>query len=570
MNFKKLQIIFIFLLIFLVVNGIYAQSKKLQKADKMYERLAFAESGKLYQEIVDEGNSSPEIYRKLGDSYYFNANYTEAVKSYSKLITSQQNIDPEYYFRYAQALNSVDRRAEASAVMNNYYSKTNKKDWSDSWSSDKFQNELKAQSGRYTIKPAEINSPFSDFGTAFLGKDKIMYASAKDTGIIVKRTHKWNDKPFLKLYTANVNSQNGLEKSVRIKGALNTKYHQSSPAITKDGKTIYFTRNNYNGKLIRDAESGISYLKIYSAKNIDGEWKEVKELAFPVNMENFSSAHPALSPDESELYFVSDRNNKFGNSDLYVIDLKKDGTAGTNIRKLGDEINTLGGETFPFVDSSGILYFSSDGHPGMGGWDVFAAKKDNNGIYQLVNLGNEINTKDDDFAYIINQDTKRGYFSSNRSGNDDIYSFIENKPPDFNFNKKTTEEPTKIVPVAKEDLTETLQLDKIYFDFNSYRIRESSKTELNKVIEVMKQRPTIIVKVNSHTDSRGRDDYNMELSDKRAKSTVNYIIKGGIPSDRISGEGFGEKMLVNKCENGIYCTEKEHQKNRRSEFLIEN
>lgn len=437
MTCRGLSIVFVFLLISIIGNNLCAQNKKLQKANDMYYRLAFAEAAILYQEIVDKGNTSTEVYTKLGDSYYFNANYNEAANSYSKLFASDGAIEPEYYFRYAQALNSTGKHTEAAKVMKSYYSKFQKKDLSDNWAPEKLLNDIKLQSGRYTINRVEINSSFSDFGTAFYGNDKVIYASAKDTGVIIKRIHKWNGKAFLKLYSATINASGGLEKSELLKGELNTKYHQSSPSITKDGKTIYFTRNNYaNGKLVRDKESGISYLKIYTAQNIDGVWKNVKELSFPVNGEGFSAAHPALSADESELYFVSDRNNKFGNSDLYVVDIKKNGVVGSNLKKLGNEINTLGTETFPFIDGSGILYFSSDGHPGLGGLDVFAAAKDAAGVYQVINLGDGINTENDDFAYIIKNDTRKGYFSSNRSGNDDIYGFIENKPPNFKNNSQ--------------------------------------------------------------------------------------------------------------------------------------
>lgn len=563
----KFNIIFIFFLVSVVPNNLLAQNRKLEKADKMYTNLAFADASTLYQEIVDKGNASTDVYTKLGDCYYFNANYSEAVKSYSMIMASGENVAPEYYFRYAQALNSLGNHTQASELMKKYYSKFNKKDLSTNWSSQKILGDIKLQSGRYTVLPVGINSPFSDFGTAFWGNDKIVFTSAKDTGIIVRRIHKWNNKSFLKLYEADLNNDGAILKSSIIKGDLNSKYHQSSPSITKDGKTMYFTRNNYiDGKLGIDKESGISYLKIYTAQYIDGVWKNIKELSAPVNGQNFSSAHPALSVDETELYFVSDRNNKFGNSDLYVIDIKN-GIVGTNIKKLGDEINTLGAETFPFVDASGILYFASDGHPGLGGLDVFAASKDDKGLYQIINLGDGINTESDDFAYIIKSDTKKGFFSSNRSGNDDIYSFIENKPPIFNILEKSID-PTTVAVKEGDDLQETLQLEPIYFDFSDYKIKETSKQELNKIIQLMTSKPTVVVKVNSYADSRGRADFNLSLSDKRAKATVDYIRKGGIDSYRISGEGFGEKKIINKCVNGIKCTEEEHQINRRSEFII--
>lgn len=656
MIYKKNKIAFIFLVIcILQIASLQAQDKKLEKANEAYNKFAFVEAAKLYSDLIKNGTNTIEAYTKLGDCYYYNGNYPEAVQNYSKILNLSGSIDPEYYFRYAQALNNSQKYKESEAVMKTYYSKMGKKDLSENWNEIKLFNAIKKQSGRYDFKSVDINSPFSDFGTTFLEKTKVIYASAKDTGVIIKRKHSWNEKSFLKLYEADITTDGGLQNSVLLKGEINTKYHQSTPVITKDGKTMYFTRNNYsNGKLGEDKE-GISYLKIYVAQNVKGEWKNIKELPYPVNSDGFSSAHPALSTDESELYFVSDRNNKFGNSDLYVVSIKKDGFIGNDVSRLGDEINTLGRETYPFMDESGILYFSSDGHPGLGGLDVFAAIKDESGLYHVINVGDGVNTNADDFAYIIKEDSKKGYFSSNRSGNDDIYGFTENKTVDFNFeirptvfgtlrytdggpieglmveayaadNKKIgtvysdkegkytinlpaykecklvykkeglTEKIQNVIPLKPmekkeysndfinemevivddkkvtlhegDDLTDKLKLSPIYFDYNGYKIRESSKIELNKIVELMKVRPNISIKINSHTDSRGRDDFNMKLSDNRAKATLNYIASHGIEKERLTGEGFGETHLVNKCSNGEKCSEAEHQENRRSEFII--
>jgi outer membrane protein OmpA-like peptidoglycan-associated protein/tetratricopeptide (TPR) repeat protein len=652
--YKKIKIVFAFLMLCMLHNNsMQAQNNKLEKANEVYNKFAFVEAAKLYTKLVDKGNNSVEVYTKLGDCYYYNGNYSEASAWYSKVIDGGNTVDPEYYFRYAQALNSSQKYDQAAKVMKIYYSKTGKKDLSENWKESKLLADIQKQSGRYVFKPVELNTPSSDFGSSFFGKDKIIYASAKDTGVIIKRKHSWNNKAFLKLYTADITADGGLQNPVLIKGEVNTKYHQSSPAITKDGSLMYFTRSNYiEGKLGSDKE-GTSSLKIYVAQNVKGEWKNIKELAYPVNADGFSSAHPALSADESELYFVSDRNNKFGNTDIYVVSLKKGGFVGNDVRKLGDEINTLGKETYPFVDATGILYFSSDGHPGLGGLDVFAAIKDESGIYHVVNAGDGVNTSADDFAYGIQSDSKKGYFSSSRTGNDDIYGFTETRPVNFDLDIRPTvygtlkdsdgkpiegvtveaynaagektgtylsdkegkylayiepfqdyklvykkpglieksEEISQMKPLEKRelspdlinerqividgetkdiegDLTKLLKLQPIYFDYAGYNIRESSKAELNKVVELMKVRPNLLVKVNSHTDSRGKDDYNMKLSQNRAKATVAYIVKAGVPADRLSSEGFGETQLINQCSNGVKCSEKEHELNRRSEFIV--
>jgi outer membrane protein OmpA-like peptidoglycan-associated protein/tetratricopeptide (TPR) repeat protein len=656
MIFTKLKFAFFSLMVSIVfLNSTQAQNKKLEKADKAYNKFSFIDAAKLYEELVKDGDNTVGVYTKLGDCYYYNGNYAKAEQSYAKIVNSNSKIDPEYYFRYAQTLSNSKKYNDAAAVMKTYYLKTGKEDLSENWTEAKLLQDIKKQSGRYTIKSVEINTPFSDFGGAFYDTDKVIFASARDTGVVVKRKHSWNEKSFIKLYTAEITTDGGLQNPVRLKGDVNSKYHQSSPAITKDGKTMYFTRNNFaDGKLGTDKE-GTSNLKIYVATNVNGQWKNVKELPNPVNSNGFSSAHPALSPDETQLYFASDRNNKFGNSDLYVVSLKKGGIV-NDLTKLGGEINTLGRETYPYLDASGILYFSSDGHPGFGGLDVFAAIKDENGKYHVVNLGDGVNSSDDDFAYAIDDATQSGYFSSNRAGNDDIYSFKQDKPVDFDFKikpnvygtladntagkpiegmaievydanndkvntyytdkdgkysidldpykeytliykkpgfaeKTVVVEPLK--PLEKkqhsytflkemevmindlvvtlqegDDLTYKMNLKPIYFNYSGFNIRKSSEPELDAVVQLLHDRPNISLKVNSHTDSRGKDDFNLKLSESRAKATVDYIVNHGIDKKRVTGQGFGETQLINNCSNGVSCTEAEHELNRRSEFII--
>ncbi|WP_338840001.1 OmpA family protein [Flavobacterium ginsenosidimutans] len=652
---KKIRTVLTILCICLLQIGVVnAQDKKIEKANETYNKFAFIEAAKLYKNLVDKGNTSLEVYTKLGNSYYFNGQYPEAAEAYSKVFNSGQSVDSEFYFRYAQALNNTKKYDEASAVIKKYYAVTGKKDLSANWKEQKLLSDIQKESGRYSFKPVSINTPVSDFGTAFDGKDKVIFASARDTGVIIKRKHSWNEKSFMKLYSAKLTTDGGLEDATLIKGDVNTKYHQSSAAVTKDGKYMYFTRNNIkDGKLGAD-KNGTTFLKIYVAENVKGEWKNIKELPYPINSDGFSSAHPAISPDESQLYFASDRNNSFGNSDLYVVSLKKGVLVNNDVTKLSDEINTPGRETYPYVDNNGILYFASDGHPGLGGLDVFAAMKDNEGKYHVVNVGDGVNTASDDFAYVINTENKKGYFSSNRDGNDDIYSFTENSPVIFDFdyrsivfgtitengkpianynvqlfnsnnenvgttktdeagNYKIAVDPyinyrvlyTKLSyadktvntellkPLEKkeisfeivrelevvvdgekvkiqdgDDLTDKLKLSPIYFDLNGYKIRQSSKKELDKVVALLKDRPNLSLKVNSYTDSRGRDEFNMKLSENRAKATVEYIVNSGIAQERVSGEGFGETHLLNHCSNGVTCSEKEHEQNRRSEFII--
>lgn len=644
-------LIYILCLLFSLIST-YAQDRKKEIAERAFKNFSFLKAARHYQDLVDRGYSSKEIYKNLGDSYYYIARYKEAADCYGHLFNdSLPKMPAEYYLRYTQSLNHLGEYQRAEKIIKMYYGAEWRPDNNEDWNAEK----IKQRKSRYTIKPLELNTISSEYGTAFYGKEKILYTSSKDSGCIMKRKDSWNEKPFFKLYQADISSTGELRNSRALKGDVNTRMHQSSAAITKDGKTMYFTRSNFlNGKQ-KAGKKGTTHLKIYAAQNVNGNWTNIKELDFPINSDGFSSAHPALSPDETELYFVSDRSNSFGNSDLYKVSRKPDGFIGNDVTRLSDEINTPGRETYPFVSEQGVLFFSSDGHPGLGGLDIHAAVKDQYGRYHVVNAGTQINSADDDFAYIINAD-KKGYFSSNRSGSDDIYAFTENEPVDFGFtidpiifgtlknekdgkpiadctievyddtNKKyavfhsdnqgrytvllepfkhftlkyskegmagQTHRTAPLKPVEKkelsfdfllemevetqnskqtvklgDDLGQKLNLGKVYFDYNGQKIRKSSKAVLDKIIEFLKERPNISIKINSYTDSRGNDDFNLKLSGSRAKATVEYLVQNGISPDRLSSEGFGETQLLNHCDNGENCTEQEHKINRRSEFII--
>jgi outer membrane protein OmpA-like peptidoglycan-associated protein len=349
------------------------------------------------------------------------------------------------------------------------------------------------------------------------------------------------------------------------------------------------------------------------------------------------------------LYFSSDRPGGFGDSDLYVASINEDGSIG-QAKNLGKEINTGGKETFPFVSAENELYFSSDGHFGLGGLDVFYVKIKDKAFGNLLNIGEPVNSSADDFAFGINDTTKRGFISSNRSQTegkfvyDNIYSFVETTPIqdpylaniDGYVTDKQTGKPlqntsitltdskgeiyaqlrtddkgyyqietnkieTYFIKAEKEgydtdekvskpnletqqidfqlqqnkvniepgtDLSKVLNIPIIYFDFDKWNIRPDAQVELEKVFAALKEYPQLKLNIRSHTDSRGNDAYNKALSIRRAKSTLDYLVSKGIDSSRLKSEGLGESELVNNCANGIPCSVKEHQKNRRSEFIV--
>jgi outer membrane protein OmpA-like peptidoglycan-associated protein len=239
----------------------------------------------------------------------------------------------------------------------------------------------------------------------------------------IERRAAWNDQPFLDLYVSDITPSGGLANVRLMEGAVNTKVHEGPASANTSGDILWFTRNGYfNGKTQKSA-TGINRLAIYKAYRRDGGWDDVEQFLY--NNSEISVGHPALSPDGTRLFFVSDMPGGYGGSDIYVC--KDLGGQWGEPENLGATINTAQNEVFPFIGADGTLYFSSNGHPGLGGLDIYAAKNlGMDGFAGPMNIGAPVNGTKDDFAFIIDTERKKGFFSSNRpggAGDDDIYSF---------------------------------------------------------------------------------------------------------------------------------------------------
>ena len=420
----KRQLLLCLAIISFLSNSGFAQKAKIAAADKKYNSYAYIDAIQTYERLAEKGYQSVEMFEKLGNAYYFNSDFEKAVQSYEKLYQLQSELAPEYFYRYAQSLKAIGKEKEAATILAKFENKS-----SDDSRSKRLKNntdyleDIKANVGIYTIENAGINSKYSDYGSTIVD-NKLIFTSARDTGGVGQRKHAWTGEHFTNLYAAGVNGELSPSNPVRYDANVNSKFHEATPVFTKDGNTMYFTRNNYlDGKKGKDANK-VTLLKIYKATLVNNRWTNVTEL--PFNSNNFSTAHPALSPDEQTLYFVSDRPGTIGQSDLYKVAINSNGTYGEPIN-LGVEINTEGRETFPFVTKDNQLYFASDGHPGLGGLDVFTTKINNDGSFgEVENDGAEVNSPKDDFGYYRDSEINKGFFSSNRDGglgSDDIYRF---------------------------------------------------------------------------------------------------------------------------------------------------
>jgi len=292
--------------------------------------------------------------------------------------------------------------------------------------------------GKYAINLLTVNSKNSDFGTAFFGEDKLVYASPKKGITLVNDVWVDNNQRFLELYVGDILPNGDLENVTLMKGEVNTRYHEADVVFTRDLKTVYFTRNNFYNKKLSRSEKEMANLAMFKASiNEKGEWVNI--IPMPFNNVEYSVGHPALSPDEKTLYFVSDMPGGYGQTDIFKVAINQSGFG--NPENLGWKINSSAKEFSPFVDGE-VLYFSSDKDGGMGGFDVYATRLVDYTPEPIL-LNKPINSSADDVTFIINSKTRKGYVSSNRSGgvgDDDLYSFIEEEPVIFKCRQLITGE----------------------------------------------------------------------------------------------------------------------------------
>ena len=424
-----LRKIFLIALVVLTAGSAHAQKRDIQKANKEFDKFAYIDAREIYLKVVADGYESAQIFKKLGDTYYFNSDYTNAAVWYQKLVDQfPDETGPEYYYRAAQSLKSVGKYKESDKLLEDYVAGGGTGLVIQQYQDD--PNYLKSTVFKprdFRLDKVAVNTSNSDFGAAFYGDDKFVYASATNTQ--GTKTSDWTNQPYLDLFMADRDRSGQLSNPVSLGGDINTPYHESSAVFTKDGNTIYFTRNNFlDGKKGKDKNKTIR-LKLYKAtKTGDNTWTKVVEL--PFNNNDYSVAHPALSPDGKKLYFSSDMPGTMGMSDLWYVDILGNDNYGAPVN-LGPEINTAARESFPFISGKNNLYFSSDGRSGLGGYDIFVTPLDKEGKPgTITNLGSPSNSDQDDFGFIIDEESKIGYLTSNRGGDrgsadDDIYLVIE-------------------------------------------------------------------------------------------------------------------------------------------------
>ena len=617
---KNLYIALSFVVISITVS---AQNKNTKIADKLFARFEYVDAVKEYQKLVENGKADPYVYKQLADANYNMFNSVEAIKWYVKATETQQ--DAETYYRYAQMLKAEGKYDDANKQMRKFAAAAPNDLRTKAFNENQnYIPSLLDKTKLFDVKSSEISSDKSDFG-AVLYDNSLYFTSARNGA---RKTYGWTEEPFLDIYKADYNTDGTITNASPVT-ELNSKWHDGPITISADGKTAYFASESFKEKISekdKKANSKFSQVYLFSATKNGDSWGGISSL--PFNDKSFSNSNPSLSRDGKTLYFSSNRPSSVGGTDIWKVAVNADGTYGEP-QNLGNKVNTEGNESFPFIaDDNKTLYFASSGKQGLGGLDVYQIDLTNGEATNLgkpvnsekddfaftFNASKKIgflssNRSGNDDIFIVNPicavdvlivvtNAKTGDVLSNASVSilDDkknvIKTEMSNDKGEVSYkvecdkayvvqaSKDGYEGNTFAVtkskePKAKVDaslqpidviVTETeIILKPIYFEFDKSNITQEGAFELDKLVQVMKNNEKMVIMAKSHTDSRGSDSYNLTLSERRAKSTVQYIISKGIDASRISGKGMGELEPKEVCEP---CTEVQNALNRRSEFLI--
>ena len=629
---KKIKIIIT--LTILTSFSLTAQNKDTKAADKHFSQLEFVEAAKGYEKLVEKGKADAYVYGQLAESYYNVFDSKNAERYYYQALENNPAPDSDMVYKYAQMLKANGKYD----LSNQWMAKFAKMRPSDHRAMAFNENpnyipQILERGKKFRVENLDINSEFSDFGGT-LKDGKLYITSARNT---TGKSYGWNGEPYLDIYVTSKNDEGGYALPELLKGKINTDYHEGLVSFSPDGKTVYFSRESFFEKEYKKdsiTKDKLGSIKMFKATSLGEKWDNVEALNIT---KDYSAKNPSVSKDGKTLYFASNMPGGYGLFDIYKAPINEDGTIGEPVN-LGQKVNTEGQEMFPFIGDDGTLYFSSNGHLGLGGLDVFFTKEIDGTMTAIRNVGLPINSNYDDFAFRIDDATGEGFVSSNRpggKGSDDIYRIMKLQPlcdvlltatvvddrtgnpvngamvslydnqgnkvlskttnaqgivefivecdkdtelevvmDGFESKKVTvkgtqdTETNVKISldPIDKIIAADRIELNPIYFDFDKSNITSQAAFELDKLVQVMTKYPEMVINVTAHTDNRGSEGYNMSLSDRRAKTTVQYVISKGIDKSRISGAGKGESEPKVDCGNN--CTEEQFQMNRRSEFII--
>jgi outer membrane protein OmpA-like peptidoglycan-associated protein len=620
---------------FLLPEQSFSQKLTVKLADKSFDEFAYVEAIGLYEYAYERDTTDNYVVKKLAESNR-NIGNSEDVERWLKKLIDRKVAIPEDIFNYSQALKSNGKYLIAEQWL---------KEYSDLRPEDgrvnmqvsllEYIKFLMRDSTNYEIMNTAINTIGSDMGPAFY-KDKLIFSSTS-IGTKAGATYKWNELPYLKMYSAKIGPYGDLNSVEPFAPKLKTAYHDGPVSLDSKNNIIYLTRNNFaKGKTSKSRE-GVVNLKIFLGKLEEGDWK--LNGSFRYNSDEYSVGHPSIDKAGKILYFASDMPGGYGKSDIYFSVLSNG--QWSKPFNLGPKINTEGNEFFPFISNDGL-----------GALDIYFSVPEQGIFSSIENMGYPVNSSKDDFGLALDSTGVKGYFASNRSGgkgDDDLYfmkikrvpviirgaikdrdtkdvlsdatvsvineagnkiassitrvdgqfEFEVNKGQQYTINvtrefynenevvigtaslrpndeayseifleQKVEADDNSPAPKSMEEedgaALQVVELEYINYALDQTDIKPDVAATLDRLIAMLKEFPDLEIRIESHTDSRGSDDYNMLLSKKRAKAAFDYVVSKGIDPKRLLYRGYGETRLLNNCTNGVQCTEEQHEVNRRS------
>lgn len=593
-------------LIFFIPLAVAAQ-QSIERGDIYYDFFQYKEAAREYESALKNDRTyknEAHILTQLAYCYTYTFQYEKAEEKYVELIKlGDKKQTPDIYLEYANILKILGKYDKAKEQINYYVSLFKSGDEytamllrSLNWA-DKHKDSVRT---RTFVGLTNLDVAGQSLGYCFY-MDGLLYAKAKDTA--------YNEYTVLfDLDFAQKHDSVTFSKGEDYVDEIKFPFNEGSPSVTSDGEMIYFTATAIKVKkgevrrvgTTQISEDGVSNLKIYTARFTNGKFSYVQELSF--NNKEYNCTHPFITSEGNVLYFVSDMPGGFGGLDIYRTSKQADGTWGQPVN-LGNKINTSENEMYPYV-ADGYLYFTSKGHVGFGGYDLFQSVLSNGVPAVPRNMGKPFNSSKDDVAFIIARDGISGYFSSNRdntNGFDKVYYFNDDirqpKPIQVTIvaldtpvkqtqvavatkpaQPQPTITPSKPAPVkptatAASSLPETVPangkvLNTVLFGFNLNDVDASFFESLDSTISLAKKYKAIKLNVHAHTDCRGSDAYNMALSKRRSQSVKSYLVSKGIAASRIGMISYGESKPVIDCNPCEACSEEQHRVNRRVEVKV--
>ena len=404
-----------------------AQNNATKKADKLFAKYQFVDAIDAYNKLVEKGEADAYVYSQLAEANY-NIYSTEAAEKWYAKAFEAGATDAEMLYKYSEMLKANGKYEASNTQMDKFAAMKPSDDRAMMYKANPdYLSKILDKGKKFNVQNLDINTASSDFGGTLQDGKLYITTSRNDS----RKKYGWNEEPFLDIYEYTVADDGTYQGEALLEGDINTKYHEGIVSFTPDGNTMFFSRESFFENIYeKDSLSNTKYsvLHLFKATKDSDGFSQVE--ALPINSPNYSIKNPSISADGSTIYFASDMPGGYGKFDIYKATLDANGNVGTPVN-MGQKVNTEGQEMFPYISSNNTLYYSSTGHLGLGGMDVFYTKEIDGKLAPIRNAGIPINSNGDDFAFRMNEDTGEGFISSNREGgkgSDDIYAIKKLQP----------------------------------------------------------------------------------------------------------------------------------------------